>query len=83
MSRRFEAGRPAGTPPRDDTFQSRPRRRGQRWTKRSGRRPAEGGWNMRRDENREARRERRVSERQLLDAWSESDSVTDEGEADQ
>jgi hypothetical protein len=38
---------------------------------------------MRRDENREARRERRLSERQLLDAWNDSDSVTDEGEADQ
>jgi putative AdoMet-dependent methyltransferase len=36
---------------------------------------------MRRDENREARRERRVSERQLLDAWSESeDDATDSPE---
>jgi hypothetical protein len=80
MNRRSEAGRPAGNPPRDDTFQSRPRRRGQRWTKRRGRRPGEMGWNAQRAENREARRERRVSERQLVDAWSESEDATESPE---
>lgn len=82
MSRRFDAGRPAGTPPRDDTFRSAPRRRGQRWTKRRGRRPGEMGRETRRAESWDGRREKRRDEREeLFNDWADSyDDLTDSPE---
>ena len=78
-SRRYDAGRPARAPQQDDRPQGPPRRRGQRWTKRSGRRPGEMSRNARDVERRDGRREGRMSEReQLFDDWAESyDEVTE------
>jgi len=60
---------------RDDGPQARPRRRGQRWTRRSGSRPLEEGQNGRSAERRGAGKGMRVSTRdreQLFDDWADS-----------